>query len=90
MSQQFNVSPDNLRMAIDYIADFEIVVNRCACEKGPLVTCDRDSELVPEPAFPESADTFLAHTHSALLRSPCGNHSDSEVGSYLDAGCRWL
>jgi hypothetical protein len=60
-------------MAIDYIADFEIVVNRCACEKGPLVTCDRDSELVPEPAFPESADTLLAHTHSALLRSPCGN-----------------
>jgi hypothetical protein len=38
MSQQFNVSPDNLRMAVDYIADFEIVVNRCACEKGPLVT----------------------------------------------------
>jgi hypothetical protein len=23
MSQQFNVSPDNFRMAVDYIADFE-------------------------------------------------------------------
>jgi hypothetical protein len=54
MSQQFNISPDNLRMAVDYIAGFEIVANRTLLSQtGPASFYDPEAasgKLVVTPS----------------------------------------